>query len=1348
MWLFQILLGCGLIAVLCESQGLVVIGPKFIRANNAYSIAFSNSFTNNLRLKLELEGLREGVTVLIETNEIKLSSNTGKYVTFQVGAIPEAEYRLSVQSLEDSFVLNETIELLYDKKSSSIFIQTDKPVYTPGDVLRFRVIAIDADTRPVTSYNTVAINLEDSKETSIRHWKHAKLNNGIFQSTVNLPTLPALGNWSLTVTAGDYKVEKQIEVREYVLPKFFVKAYPSKILLIDEKKVSVTVSAAYTFGEAVDGTVRVDLFLDYEMDYPDMTIKDQDISGIITVSFDLPYALQIEQEHVYRKDVFVRVEVMETFTNHTVNIVEVIPIYKHPYRVSLIKSMPWFRPGLPYQVDLSITDHNGEPAPEETVAAILINYEGESLESEVAMQATLRKGLISLGLEPPKNSDRMEIRVKYNTKDYEYVDYIYSIPLKSNRYLKIAFKSKQKILANTVVVFEISCTESLDDFAYIITSRGSVITSGYEVLQNKKTTDFRLKLTPQMAPKARLIVFSINKFLIYDSMELSFDTFNNEFSFTLDAEEYRPGQHFHVDVKAAKDSYVAFTAIDQSLFLMGHTGHDLTEKDVLNDLALYGSTEPNEFNPFETMGLFLRTTAEVDFAYPALKRFGGHFPLAEIVQKPVPNRADFRKTWLWENYTMDGIEDKLIFRHNVPDTTSSWEITGFALSPTLGLGIIKQPQTFSVKKTPFYIVLDLPYSIKRNEVVTICVMIFNLLENTVITDVTLFNEYDEIEFVEPSSNDTTRRTKTVLVPKSKGKPISFRIKAKKLGEITIKVEAIKLLASDTVERMLRVTPESRRFERIETRFFNLRNERKTYDIALYIPRFIDEGSARIKLTIVPHLSLWIPLSNLESLIHLSTGNGEQNIVKFALNIVVFNYLDETRVQVKNRTRTLNFLQSGYHNQLKYMRSDGSFSTRGGSDTKGSTFLTAFVANLFNIAEEYIKVDKSIVENAFRWLACIQTPEGRFNEVGPVTEAKMQGGLDSTEYSLTAYVLIAFLETEEIAAKHRQTVENSITFLERNFDNITNQYDLALATYALSLGGRSKSEDFLDKLLENSIYDEQRVELYWQQPPVSVEIAGYALLSYTTMGKYSDGLPIMRWLNSNPFVFGGFPRTQNTFIGLKALAKFVTSSDRNRYSFRLKYWATTMSFYIEPHHTMKILEIDIPNNIRALNVDISGFGNGFFQVAYEYYQNIQLSKPRFKLNVEMLNTTTYYVQYLKICISFTPNEAYERSNRALVEVFFPRGMVVDADGVEDLSNAILKTELRFAATSLVVYYDNLGPEMNCFKVTSYRRHKVAVHRPAYVVVYDYYHQDRFAIVTYEQKVMQLCGTREDEECLAP
>ncbi|XP_053692174.1 thioester-containing protein 1 allele R1-like [Sabethes cyaneus] len=418
-------------------------------------------------------------------------------------------------------------------------------------------------------------------------------------------------------------------------------------------------------------------------------------------------------------------------------------------------------------------------------------------------------------------------------------------------------------------------------------------------------------------------------------------------------------------------------------------------------------------------------------------------------------------------------------------------------------------------------------------------------------------------------------------------------------------------------------------------------------------------------------------------------------------------------------------------------------------------MTAFVVMSFNIAKTYIDIDWSIVEDALRWLASIQTQEGTFNEVGRVTEANVRGGVGSTKYSLTAYVLIAFLEIEDIAAKHRQTVDKSITFLERNFYSITNPYDLALATYVLSLSGRPKREDFLSKLLEKSISDRELIERYWQVPSVNVEIAGYALLSLVVsddLFHITDGLPVLRWLNSNCFVVGGFPGTQDIFVGLKALTKFTAkkSSHRNEYRVILtgqhNLYAFRSTFYFDRDNSMYILNYILPNDIRQFDVHIVGIGSGYLEVAYDYYLNIQMSRQNFRLAVQMLNITTCHVQHLKICVKDTPEKSSSLSNMAFVEVFFPSGMVVEADGVEDLSNAIRKTELQFAGTSVVVYYDNLGPEEKCFKVISYRKYKVAVHRPAYVVVYDYYDRDRFAIKTYD-KVMQLCDTCEDEDWLA-
>ncbi|XP_058448417.1 thioester-containing protein 1 allele S3-like isoform X2 [Malaya genurostris] len=1331
---------------------LSVIGPKLIRRNSTYTVSFSNSLQHNVRLAVQLDGFSEGNSVFNKSTNVVVARRTGRSASFEVGDIPTGEYSLSIRSIDSSFGYSDNVELLYDPKVISIFIQTDKPVYKPGDILRFRVILVDVDTRPVKYLKTINIGLQDADKNSIREWQFARLYNGIFESAVQLASSPLLGNWTLTVNTDYDAGQKQFEVREYVLPKFFVKAYPSEILLLHKKQVIVTVESAYTFGKPVDGTVQVDLYLKEDNRKADFSTKTY-ISGVTTISFNLSEPLEIEDESFIYRDVFVKVTVMETFTNRTANVSQAIPIYEHPYKISVIKSTPLFRPGLPFPIDVSVMDHYDSPPSSDNDAVIAIRFEGNDLEEEFTLTEPVRNGLASLVLNPPAKAYLMEIGVKYDSVDYETIATIDGAQSKSNQYIRIILKPKYKIRANKEVVFEISCTESMNHFSYTIISRGSVVTAGNVMVHNKKKYDFRLKLTPQMAPKARIIVSYTKNFLIYDDLELNFETFNNDFKFTLDTEEYRPGQDLYVDVEAASDSYVAFAAIDQSVLLLDRDGHDFTKNDVLKDLSLYGATDGNEYDPFHTMGLFLRTTAEVDFPFArnTLMRFGDQFyGLSKSIQKAVHIRTEFPESWLWKNYTMSKNRNVLSFNDTVPDTITSWIVTGFALSPTLGLGLINQPQSFIVNQQ-FYIVVNLPYSIKRDEVTLIQVTVFNFLGNTLTTDVTLFNKNDEIEFVEKSSNDTTRRTKAIIVPTSNGKPISFMIKAKKLGEIAIKVEARNLLKSDAAEHMLRVTPESRLHEKNEARFIELDSYgTQRFDIPIDIPQNIDEGSSRIMFTLDSDI-LGTAIKNLESLIRLPSGCGEQNMLNFVPNIVVLDYLSETgTIEESVKTKAINYLQSGYQNQLKYKLSSGAFSVWP-NNHPGSTFLTAFVAKSFKIAAKYIDVDLATVKKAFEWLSNNQKPDGRFDEVGQVIHADMQGGLRSSNFALTAYVLIAFLENADIAMEHNLKLKRTVQYLANNFPYMTDEYDLALTTYAMSLYRHPSREDYLNKLLENSIFNKTLQVRYWNRHPVSVEVAGYALLSYVTQGRFVDATPIMRWLNQQRFGLGGFPGTQDTFVGMKALAKFAAKTSAHRNDYRVEVLhkpARKHTVDIDKTMAFAVQERELPSHIRHAQITVTGIGHGVLQVAYQYYMNIQNDKPSFKLDVEMLNTTTYNVQHLQVCTKYIPKEAYQRSNMALIEIFFPSGLVAEADAVQDLSpqKEIRRTELRFAATSVVVYYDNLGTETNCFKVTAYRRFKVAMHRPAHVVVYDYYDRDRFAIKTYEGKVMQLCDICEDEDCL--
>lgn len=55
----------------------------------------------------------------------------------------------------------------------------------------------------------------------------------------------------------------------------------------------------------------------------------------------------------------------------------------------------------------------------------------------------------------------------------------------------------------------------------------------------------------------------------------------------LDDANYRPDQDIYVDVKAEKNSYLAFQAIDQGALLLGFDEFGLTRKQVQEDLASY-----------------------------------------------------------------------------------------------------------------------------------------------------------------------------------------------------------------------------------------------------------------------------------------------------------------------------------------------------------------------------------------------------------------------------------------------------------------------------------------------------------------------------------------------------------------------------------------------------------------------------------------------------------------------------------------------------------------------------------------------------------------------------------------
>lgn len=156
-----------------------------------------------------------------------------------------------------------------------------------------------------------------------------------------------------------------------------------------------------------------------------------------------------------------------------------------------------------------------------------------------------------------------------------------------------------------------------------------------------------------------------------------------------------------------------------------------------------------------------------------------------------------------------------ILSKTVPSEITSWIITGFSLNPTIGLGMTTQPTKLRVFQ-PFFVSVNLPYSIKRGEVIAIPATVFNYQNFELPVSVTLHNDNNEFEFIDIDEDENdlnsiasmnVNRTKRGVVPSDDGLSMSFMIRPLIVGHITIKVIATSPVAGDGLEKMLLVEPE-------------------------------------------------------------------------------------------------------------------------------------------------------------------------------------------------------------------------------------------------------------------------------------------------------------------------------------------------------------------------------------------------------------------------------------------------------------------------------------------------------------------------------------------------------------
>ncbi|KAK4294086.1 hypothetical protein Pmani_033266 [Petrolisthes manimaculis] len=1425
------------------------MAPRILRPNRDYKVAVSTHGTTGVvKVNVEVGGqpyTAEGV--ILNRQVADLDKDSTQILSFQIGDLGPGDYNLTVSGF-GALTFSNTTRLSYVHKSYSVFIQSDKTIYKPGDTLRFRVVVVNPHLRPSVT-GAIDVYITDGAGNRVREWRRVFTNRGVWSGELELAQEPVMGNWNISVDVLGQVTSRTVQVAYYILPKFEVTVDLPEYATFDQGIITATVGAKYTYGRPVKGEVTLQVTPTYKYGYLQAPYDDpirvvKQIKGKTDITIDILNDARLKGD--YARELEITAYVQEELTGRVQNATSHITVYRHPYALTLIRTSDSFKPGLKYTAFLKVSYQDDTPITSGEVTIRHTFYRDPNSYIDV-VHTIPPSGIVTLEFHPPLDEDVVSLALEANFKNLtQWLGDIIRAQSPSNSFLQATLLTQNPKVGGEVLV-GLNATQPLVYFVYEVLGRGDVVFAQTLQAHEGKTHTFRFLATTAMAPRARLIIYHMREDgeMVADSLHFGVaGAFQNEVSLSVSPTTVDAGGDVAITVTTKPNAFVGLLAVDQRALMLGTHNH-FTQSEVLEELESYDPGRRNLEGPwhnlhrqrralfnwhgtttahdvFQNAGVVVLTNGILyDFnpylagwlppgegpidgsawdphrrPYAVNGSFGREFappdastlrpdlgpgleynaptrpplagPYAFSYLPPPPDsrprlylNQHVPSTWLFRD-TSTKFNGVVRVLEKAPDAITSYIVSAFAIDDLYGLGVTNQPSKLRVFR-PFFISMQLPASgVVKGETVAVEMVIFNYGDEEVTANVTLSNPGNFLfaDFANQIEQGSPARSKTrqVTVAADSGTPTSFMIVPQELGSIDITVTATTGRATDIVKKKLLVKPEGSRLTVNKAMLVDLRTESSyTATVNITTPPNIVNGSRAISVSLVGDV-LGPAVSDLDQLLELPTGCGEQNMAKLVPNIVVMEYLkNKNQLNDALQGRGKRHLQTGYQQQLNYRHKDGSFSAFGSRDDSGSTWLTAFTAQSLAEAGRHIEIENSVIIEAVDWLIEKQAVDGSFPEVGVVNNQAMQGGTGAG-VPLTAFVTAALINTQnQPRAKQRNAVNRGVDFLASRLEEIEDFYSLAITSYALHMAGHPLKDAAFFKM--EGMAKVQENEKWWESEPVDktvettvdwrpldVEGTGYCLLTYVNRGLTSDSIPIMRWLIRQRNQYGGFQSTQDTVVAMKGLAGLAEklSAVNTQVNLRLIYGARGKNLQVNPGNTMLLQRIELPSDTKQVEISASGSGVAVVQVTYHYNVRVTGPRPAFSLDPQLDITTDTNRLRLTACTGFTGGN---ESNMAVMDVALPSGYIIDNDlipGLYDYSGVKL-VEKKPDSSGVLVYFDYLSEAEVCPTVAAYRVNKVAFQKPSVVRVYDYYDNSRQARQFYRPLPATLCDICDLDEC---
>ncbi|MBN1765927.1 MAG: zf-HC2 domain-containing protein [Sedimentisphaerales bacterium] len=648
-------------------------------------------------------------------------------------------------------------------------------------------------------------------------------------------------------------------------------------------------------------------------------------------------------------------------------------------------------------------------------------------------------------------------------------------------------------------------------------------------------------------------------------------------------------------------------------------------------------------------------------------------------------RKYFPETLLWRPELITDDQGRASLDLALADSITNWKMSVEAVS---GAGRLGSREVDIRVFQDFFVDLDLPVALTRNDEISIPVQCYNYL-----------NQSQRVKLDLQAGSwcgvlDST--VKEIDLQPNEVTSIMFRIEAREVGRHKLTLKAYGQKQSDAVQREITVRPDGTEIEYLQNELLT-----RYADHTFIMPAEAIPNSHSLVLRFYPSKFSEV-VEGLDNIFRMPYGCFEQTSSTTYPNVMALQYMQQTQqitpeVEIKARK----FITAGYQRLLTFEVDGGGFDWFG--ESPANEILTAYGILEFSDMARVLTIDPAVIDRAVDWLKSKQHSDGSWH---PDRWAHSME-LDGSDLLATAYIAWSLAE----AGQSSPELENALNYLRRHIDQSSQTYTLALGANAF-LAKNKKDPDGLNLLAELgsrfTVNDKTAYltsagsgAMYSRGQCLDIETTALGSLALMKAGRNPELVKkSLTWISQQKDQFGTWHSTQATILAMKALISgtgtalstdtqaniSVTVNDRPAGTINITpqtgdlVHSLSLTQYVEPGKNLIHIESD-----QDMEIPYRLAGSFWIPMQVEIAQEpqeLEIHQAYDKTNLavdDILTCTVEVIRNGKIPVEM-----------AIIDLGIPPGFKVDPGAFENLVKAGVLAKYEITGNQCILYVRNILP----------------------------------------------------------